>query len=102
MGNRNVISDSQLLAAADYSGNQYYFVDYDSAGTVTLCSAIGQRAFVLLNKPVAGAPADPGPSDFFVGKLAAMVKDADNGQKRTILRVVRSLLRGGCSAGPRT
>lgn len=40
-----------------------------------------------------GAPAKQSPPDLYVGKLAAMVRDVGAGKKRTILRVVKTLVR---------
>lgn len=37
-------------------------------------------------------PVNPRSSDLYVGKLTSIVKDADAGQKKTILRIVKSLL----------
>jgi len=47
-----------LVAAADLSAKQYYFVDIDSNGKIALASAAGQATLgILQNKPKAGEAA---------------------------------------------
>lgn len=49
---------SSYVAAADYSSNQYYFVELDANGAAKVCDAITDKAIgVLQNAPKAGQEA---------------------------------------------
>ncbi|MBI3289059.1 MAG: helix-turn-helix transcriptional regulator [Elusimicrobia bacterium] len=60
--------------------------------SLNMAQKIADALLIPIERLFAGAPTSKRDSDLYVGKLAAMVKDADSRKKQTILRVVKTLL----------
>jgi transcriptional regulator with XRE-family HTH domain len=90
-----------LEELASAAGMNTSFLQSIETAKKKLSVNMAQKISAAMNIPIerlfSGAPAPRREPDLYIGKLAAVVKDADPGQKQAILRVAKSLVRDGKS-----